>query len=153
MLPYIVLSFCLVIFQIIVFQLGFFPFCRKNFVREICGVPYTLDGDVLDQVTQLFLDVLKLVHIGGFDVVGLDDFFQQGALLVDLRNVGHARNRLRLFQQLAAATGVGLSGKICQFDAVQQRIKTQPFGSSGSGSIKGASSSRAIKVSAYVRAL
>lgn len=44
MLPYIVLSFCLVIFQIIVFQLGFFPFCRKNFVREICGVPYPLDG-------------------------------------------------------------------------------------------------------------
>lgn len=74
MLPYIIFGFCLIIFQIIVFQLGFFPFCRKNFVREICGVPYTLDGDVLDQVTQLFSDVLKLVHIGSFDIVGLDNF-------------------------------------------------------------------------------
>lgn len=54
MLPYIVLSFCLVIFQIIVFQLGLLPFCRKNFVREICGVPYTLDGNVLDQSRNSF---------------------------------------------------------------------------------------------------
>ena len=127
MLPYIVLSFCLVIFQIIVFQLGFFPFCRKNFVREICGVPYPLDGDVLDQVTQLFSDVLKLVHIGSFDIVGLDNFFEQRAFLINLWNIGHARNRFRFFQQLAAATSVELPGKVCQFDAVQQSIKTQCF--------------------------
>ena len=54
MLPYIVLRFCLVIFQIIVFQLGLLPFCRKNFVREIRGVPYPLDGNVLMRLRSSF---------------------------------------------------------------------------------------------------
>lgn len=38
-------------------------FCRKDFVEEIGVIPHTLDGNVLDQVTQFFSVVLSNLRL------------------------------------------------------------------------------------------
>ena len=128
MLTDIKFRFGLVIFQIIVFQIGFFPFNGEEIVREIGFVNFAIMGQVFHQVPQRFPDMLELIDAGIVQIIGVQDFFHQLRLGTNFGNRGNTGYSSDFLAEILACTGIFLPHKVGQLDSVQESIKANGTG-------------------------
>ena len=118
MLTHVELRLGLVVLQIVVFQLRFFPVHRQNFVIKIRIIAHFTDRNILDEVAQILPDVLKFIDSGGLHIVRMQNLVNQLSLHHDLRNICHSCNGRDLFKQITPRLAIFLSRQVRKLDAV-----------------------------------
>ena len=128
MLTHVELRLGLVVLQIVVLQLRFFPVHRQNFVIKIRIIVHFTDRNILDEVTQILPDVLKFIDSGSLHIVCMQNLVDQLSLYHNFRDVRHRCNSGNFLKQVAAGFSVFLSGEIGKLDAIHQRVEPQRLG-------------------------
>ena len=124
MLANIKLSFGLIVFQIVIFQLRFIPFVAQYIIRKIRIIAHLVTGYVLHKISKIFPDMLKLINSRPLHIICVQNGVYKLLLSNNLRNIGNRRNPLYLFDQVCFKFSILLSSKLCQFQAINQCIKT-----------------------------
>ena len=109
MLTHVELRLGLVVLQIVVLQLRFFPVYRQNFVIKICIIVHLTNRNILNKVTQVLPDMLKFTDSGGLHIVRMQNLVNQLSLHHDFRNICHRRDGGDLFKQITPRLAVLLS--------------------------------------------
>ena len=129
MLTHIILSLCLIILEIIIFQFRFLPLHGKDLVAKIRIVPINLIGYVFHQVSKLLSDILKLIDSRVFHVVRVQNLFNEFLLRHNLRNIRcDTSYRRHLFHQIVFGAVVCFASKIGELNPIHQRSEPKRLG-------------------------
>ena len=118
MLTHVELRLGLVVLQIVVLQLRFFPVYRQNFVIKICIIVRLTNRNILNKVAQILPDMLKFTDSGSLHIICVQDLVDQFRLHHDFRNICHRRDGGDLFKQITPRLAVLLSRQVRKLDAV-----------------------------------
>ena len=118
MLTHVELRLGLVVLQIVVLQLRFFPVYRQNFVIKICIIVRLTNRNILNKVAQILPDVLKLIDPGSLHIVCMQNLVDQLSLCHDLRDIRHGRDGGDLLHKIAPRLAVLLSRQVRKLNAV-----------------------------------
>ena len=125
MLTDIILSLCLIILQIVVLQLRFFPFHGQDLVIKVRIVASFDFWQIFHQTAEIFPDIFEFRDAGAFNIIGVKDLIQELRLRHDLGDVGDACDSGSLGDQIVLRPRIFLPRKACQLDAVHEGIEAK----------------------------